>query len=73
MQRCTFHVREHALDQLEVSVYEYMKDSREADEMHERDATATKCIESIVFTPCGGMPEQGDFLSAMRHNLAGLG
>lgn len=40
-----------ALDELEVSVYEYMKDSRAADEMHERDATATKCIESIVFTP----------------------
>ncbi len=25
--------------------------SRVADEMHEREATATKCVESIVFTP----------------------
>lgn len=40
-----------ALDELEASVYTYMKDSRAADEMHERDATATNCIESIVFTP----------------------
>ncbi len=29
-------------------------------------------IESTVFDPWGGMPEQGDFLSALRHNLANL-
>jgi zinc transport system substrate-binding protein len=29
-------------------------------------------IESIVFDPCGGTPEQGDFLSVMRHNLVDL-
>lgn len=40
-----------ALDELETSVYAYMLDSRAADEMHEREATATKCVESIVFTP----------------------
>ena len=40
-----------ALDDLETSVYAYMIDSRAADEMHQRDATATKCVESIVFTP----------------------
>ena len=40
-----------ALDELETSVYAYMKDSRAADEMHERDDNIGKCIESIVFTP----------------------
>jgi zinc transport system substrate-binding protein len=29
-------------------------------------------IESVVFNPCGGTPEQGDFLSVMRRNLADL-
>ncbi len=40
-----------ALDDLETSVYAYMIDSRAADEMHQREAPATKCVESIVFTP----------------------
>jgi zinc transport system substrate-binding protein len=30
-------------------------------------------IESIVFDPCGGQPENGDFLSVMQRNLTGLG
>ena len=29
-------------------------------------------VRSAVFTPCVGMPEQGDFLSVMEHNLNAL-
>jgi zinc transport system substrate-binding protein len=29
-------------------------------------------IESIVFDPCGNRPEQGDFLSVMKNNVANL-
>ena len=29
-------------------------------------------VDSIVFDPCGNTPERGDFLSAMRSNLANL-
>lgn len=29
-------------------------------------------IESVVFDPCANVPEQGDFLSVMKHNLAEL-
>ncbi|MHC4990707.1 MAG: metal ABC transporter substrate-binding protein [Planctomycetota bacterium] len=29
-------------------------------------------VESVVFSPCGGAPETGDYLSVMRANVAGL-
>ena len=29
-------------------------------------------LESVVFNPCGNTPEQGDFLSVMRHNIGGI-
>ncbi len=29
-------------------------------------------IESIVFSPCGNSPEQGEFLSVMRRNVEAL-
>jgi zinc transport system substrate-binding protein len=29
-------------------------------------------LESVVFEPCGNAPEEGDFLSVMRENAAGL-
>ena len=30
-------------------------------------------VESVVFDPCGNTPDDGDFLSVMRDNLAALG
>ena len=30
-------------------------------------------VQSLVFDPCGNKPEEGDFLSVMRRNLATLG
>ncbi|MGH8615869.1 MAG: metal ABC transporter solute-binding protein, Zn/Mn family, partial [Gammaproteobacteria bacterium] len=29
-------------------------------------------VSSLVFDPCANAPEQGDFLSLMRHNLQNL-
>ena len=29
-------------------------------------------IQSVVFDPCAGKPEQGDFISVMKQNVAGL-
>jgi zinc transport system substrate-binding protein len=29
-------------------------------------------IESIVFDPCGNRPDEGDFLSVMKNNVANL-
>jgi zinc transport system substrate-binding protein len=29
-------------------------------------------IKSLVFEPCGNVPDQGDFLSVMRENLKNL-
>lgn len=29
-------------------------------------------IQSVVFDPCGGAPDEGDFLSAMERNVAAL-
>ena len=29
-------------------------------------------IQSVVFDPCAGKPEQGDFMSVMKQNVAGL-
>jgi zinc transport system substrate-binding protein len=29
-------------------------------------------IQSVVFDPCAGVPDQGDFMSVMKKNMAGL-
>jgi zinc transport system substrate-binding protein len=29
-------------------------------------------IQSVVFDPCAGKPDQGDFLSVMKENVAAL-
>ena len=29
-------------------------------------------LDSLIFDPCGNIPDQGDFLSAMRHNVENL-
>jgi zinc transport system substrate-binding protein len=29
-------------------------------------------LDSLVFDPCGNIPDQGDFLSVMRHNVKNL-
>ena len=29
-------------------------------------------VDSLVFDPCGNIPDQGDFLSVMRHNVENL-
>ena len=29
-------------------------------------------VQSIVFNPCGNIPEEGDFLSVMKQNLENL-
>jgi zinc transport system substrate-binding protein len=29
-------------------------------------------IQSVVFDPCAGKPDQGDFLSSMKKNMAAM-
>jgi zinc transport system substrate-binding protein len=45
----------------------------EADPMPEIVARLrTMDINSVVFAPCANVPQQGDFLSVMRQNVANL-
>ena len=33
---------------------------------------AAQGIQSVVFDPCGGKPDGGDFVSVMKRNMAAL-
>ena len=36
------------------------------------DKLAASGIKSLVFDPCGNVPDQGDFLSVMKQNVKNL-
>jgi zinc transport system substrate-binding protein len=36
------------------------------------DKLKTLGVDSLVFDPCGNVPDQGDFMTVMRHNVDNL-
>ena len=37
-----------------------------------RDQLTKRGVQVVVFSPCGNRPEQGDYLSVMKENIANL-
>jgi len=63
-----WHDLEHAVDDHKVEWMVWENEPKAATEKYLED----KGIRSIVFNPCGNVPETGDFLSVMNNNMSEL-